>query len=117
MIRTAWCLGGAAVLAISLACGGDVNTSSFGSGSTSATSVCPSNAVTAASWSEGTRLTLVALHPDDAYADGEWLSRIPVSGTVTGGEMTLTEGCWMGGPFEADSGDSYYFYKAAFTMP
>jgi hypothetical protein len=31
--------------------------------------------------------------------------------------MTLTDGCWMGGPFEADGGDSYYFYKAAFTMP
>lgn len=116
MIRTAWCLGGAAVLAISLACSGDVSTSGIGS-ATTATTVCPSNAATAASWSEGTRVTLVALHEDDAYADGEVLRRLPVSGTVSGGDMTLTEGCWMGGPFESDSGDSYYFYKGAFTMP
>ncbi|MFT6143859.1 MAG: hypothetical protein ACJAZO_004878 [Myxococcota bacterium] len=118
MIRTAWFLCGAAVLAISLACGGDDSSPGFTTVA-AATGVCPSNAVTAASWSEGTRVTLVAIHPDDAYAapEGDWLRRLPISGVVSGSDMSLQEDCWMGGPFESDSGDSYYFHKGAFTMP
>ena len=121
MTRVLWLMSGAAVVAIGLACGGDLGPSDdlvvdVPSTMPAGEGACPAAAVTASSWASGTRVTLIGLHPDDAYYDAEYLGRLPISG-VTTGEMTLTEGCWMGGPMEADDGSSYYFYKGAFTQP
>lgn len=108
MVRFVAVMGSLVVLAVSLACGG-ANSSPVITNS----SVCPALAVTVDSWPEGTRLTLIGLHPDDAYADR--ISGPPISG-VTIGEMTMNGDCWMGGPFDADDGTGYYFFKAAFTQ-
>lgn len=103
-------------VAISLACsGGGTKGISLGADAYSATD-CPASAVSAAAWSDGTRATLIALHEDDAYSGSDSSITLPMSGHVDG-EMTQTEGCWMGGPFVSDAGDSFYFYKGAFTQP
>jgi len=118
MARMFWMMGGAAVLAIGLACGGDITTTSGGLGGGGALSTdgsCPAGTTTS-TISNGSRATLVALHPDDAYFDATFNASLPISGVVTG-EMTPNDGCWIGGPFEGDDGTTYYFYKGAFTTP
>jgi ribosomal protein L21E len=71
---------------------------------------CPSGALT--SIADGQRLNVAAIHPDDAYHDSR--------GTIVGSKgvntgLTVTEGCWFGGPFRQEDGEERYFYKAAFT--
>jgi len=74
---------------------------------------CPPGANTAP-LSEGTRVKIVALHPDDAY-HSDAARIIGTVGVVSGG-LTSSDGCWMGGGFTADDGNYYYFYKAAVTV-
>ena len=65
--------------------------------------------------SAGESLTLVALHPDDAYYGGDTMGKMPLQGKSTGGGRSVTDSCWYSGEFEGNNGDSFYFYKAAFT--
>lgn len=105
-------------LLFALACGGGstVDTFSFAAPSTSGgTTTCPAGAFTGQSFADGTRVKLVALHVDDAYAGSFLESSLPLTGTATP-DLTNTEGCWMGGPWKDDNGDDYYFYKAAFVQ-
>ena len=109
------------VVLTSLACGGAGLDTGFGAaapmpiGTTAGTTVCPPDAMRSGDVSGGARATLLALHPDDAFASPELERKLPLTGKVpTEGELTVTDGCWYGGDWVADNGDSYYFYKAAF---
>jgi hypothetical protein len=63
----------------------------------------------------GTRVSLIAIHQDDAYAGSEYEADLPITGTVDG-DLHGNDGCWAGGGFDADSGQNFYFYKAAFRF-
>ncbi len=77
---------------------------------------CPADAVILDSpIPDGTRVSLVAIHQDDAYAGSEYEADLPITGTVDG-DLHGNEGCWAGGGFDADSGQNFYFYKAAFRF-
>ncbi|TNE90420.1 MAG: hypothetical protein EP330_07965 [Deltaproteobacteria bacterium] len=107
-------------LGFGLACGGmDMDTASLyvppPSVGGAASAACPPGAASGKDFSPGAKLTLVAIHPDDAYFGPDVLGRLPEKGKVGSGDLTVTEGCWYGGEFEADNGNSYYFYMAAFT--
>lgn len=74
---------------------------------------CPAGASTVSDFAEGQRLKLVGIHAEDAYySDSATL--IGTKGVVSG-DLHNNGGCWFGGSFTADSGDSYYFYKGAFV--
>ena len=64
---------------------------------------------------DGTSVTLLLLHPDDAYYGSEGDDRLPLQGVVTG-DLHRNESCWLGGGFETPDGQSFYFYKAAFRL-
>lgn len=103
-----------------LACGGmDLDTGSvyIPPPTPAGSATCPPGAITDSEVAGGTSLTLVALHPDDAYFGGDTMGKIPLAGTVpSSGTLSNTEDCWFSGEFEGKSGsDSFYFYKAAFT--
>ncbi len=77
---------------------------------------CPNDAVILDSpIPSGTRVSLIAIHQDDAYSGSEFEADLPITGTVDG-DLHVNEDCWAGGGFDADSGDSFYFYKAAFRF-
>lgn len=116
MMRIVMSVGAGVVLGVSLACGGDMGSSTVtvGGNSSLPTMVCPPGALQSASIAQGTSLTLVALHPDDAYSSSDTLDNLPIIGSAT--EMMTSNGdCWMGGSFASSSGESFYFYKAAFV--
>lgn len=75
---------------------------------------CPRRAETGDTLPNGARVTLLGIHSDDAYAGSEWDGQ-QVSGVVDG-DLHSNDGCWYGGGFIADSGDDFYFYKAAFRL-
>ncbi|TNE90222.1 MAG: hypothetical protein EP330_09195 [Deltaproteobacteria bacterium] len=75
---------------------------------------CPEGAVSGRDLAPGTRLELIALHPDDAFSGGEAEQRLPEVGQVVGNGMSPTESCWYGGEFTSQAGTEYYFFKAAF---
>jgi hypothetical protein len=74
---------------------------------------CPPGANTAA-LTAGTRVKIVALHPDDAYHSDS--ARIIGTVGAVADDLHSNDGCWMGGGFNADDGNYYYFYKAAVTV-
>jgi hypothetical protein len=77
---------------------------------------CPSDALILDSpIPDGTRVSLVAIHQQDAYAGSEFEADLPITGTVDS-DLHANEGCWAGGGFDADSGENFYFYKAAFRF-
>ena len=104
-------------LFFALACGGSsVDTSIFisgGAGSGGGTTSCPSDGSTGSGFTDQQRVTLLAVHSDDAYAGSEVEKRLPQSGKVQG-DLHNNGDCWFGGGFLADDGTDYYFYKAAF---
>lgn len=74
--------------------------------------VCPEGAFTGQSLAEGSRVQVLAVHPDDAY----WDVRKQLEGTeglVAGDLHNNGNSCWFGGGFTADDGEYSYFYKAA----
>lgn len=75
-----------------------------------ATVECPDGA-TSGNLADGTPVRIAALHPDDAFYSDRG-TMVGVTGRVKD-EMHSNEGCWLGGAFVSDSGDDYYFYKAA----
>lgn len=83
------------------------------SGASGSPGTCPSTATTKSSIPGGARVTLIDLHPDDAYYSMK-STMIGLSGKVDG-DLHSNDKCWMGGGFTADNGSYYYFYKAAFT--
>lgn len=73
---------------------------------------CPAGALLAIE--AGARVQLQDLHPDDAY----YASRSEMLGAVmTSTDLHVTEGCWFAGGTARDSGETHYFYKAAFVEP
>jgi len=74
---------------------------------------CPPGANTAP-LSVGTRVKIVALHPDDAYHSDS----AQIIGTIgaVADNLRNTDGCWMGGGFNADDGNYYSFHKAAVVL-
>lgn len=77
---------------------------------------CPDGAVRdVTSIPEGTTVTLIAVHPDDAYSGSEHERSLPLTGIVDG-DLHTNDGCWLGGGFEAENGTEFYFYKAAFRL-
>ena len=77
---------------------------------------CPDGAVRdVTSIPEGTTVTLIALHPDDAYSGSEHERDLPMTGIVDG-DLHTNDGCWLGGGFAAENGTAFYFYKAAFRL-
>ena len=107
-------------IGFALACGGfDVDTGSLyipPPPPPAGSAVCPPGAITTPVIQKGQSVTLMALHPDDAYFGGDTQAKIPLRGKPTSDEgLTVQDGCWYSGEFEAPGGDSFYFYKAAFT--
>lgn len=92
-----------------------VAVAAIGFASTAAAQSCPPGASTAASIPEGTNIRVIGLHPDDAYYEGSYANIVGVSGRTTGA-LNNNGGCWFGGPVANDSGDSWYFYKAAIAV-
>jgi hypothetical protein len=58
----------------------------------------------------GQRLTVLGVHPEDAYYGGTTIN-IGDSVTTTG-DLT-SDGCWLSGPAVHQNGTSLYFYKVA----
>lgn len=103
-------------LFFALACSGTASTDTFsGIGSTTSggMTTCPSGASTQDSFADGTRVVLIGLNVDDAYAGSMWEKKIPLAGKVVG-DLHNNGGCWFGGGFYGDDGTDFYFYKAAF---
>ncbi len=75
---------------------------------------CPEGAYTGATLHEDSRVTLLSVHPDDAYHDirQDFEGR---SGTVSG-DLHNNGGCWYGGGFLRDDGTYAYFYKVALRV-
>ncbi len=71
---------------------------------------CPSGAWTGGNIAAGERVSVTAVHEDDAYCG--YPGVVGVTGTVAGG-MQSNDGCWMGGGLYGDDGVEYYFYKAS----
>lgn len=77
---------------------------------------CPPGAlIEAGTIPEGTRVVLLAMSSQDAYAGSEHESQLPINGVVSG-DLHTNDRCWMGGGFIADDGTDFYFYKAAFAF-
>src|SRR5690606_15555331 len=105
-------------LVFALACGGGttVDTSMFTTmGTAGGTATCPSGATTVEDIADGTAVTLIALHKDDAYSGSEYESKMPLKGKVKG-DLHNNDDCWFGGGFVSDDGTDFYFYKAAFKQ-
>lgn len=102
-------------LAFALACGGgsSVDTSFLIGTAGGGTATCPAGAATNPDFADGTRVVLLAIHSDDAYAGSDTEKKLPVAGKVDG-DLHNNGDCWFGGGFNADDGTPFYFYKAAF---
>jgi hypothetical protein len=103
-------------LFFALACGGGskIDTSVFvSSGSSGGTTSCPADAVSSGDFTDGQRVTLLAINKDDAYAGTDFEKKLPISGKVQG-DLHNNGDCWYGGGFLGDDGTDFYFYKAAF---
>ena len=74
---------------------------------------CPAGAFRGSGQEDGARVTVLAVHPDDAYFDnrGEIEGRMG----VVSGDIHNNGDCWFGGSIVTD-GTSRYFYKAAVSV-
>jgi len=102
-------------LFFALACGGGstIDTSVFVRTGGGGTATCPAGGSTGTGFSDGSRVVLLAIHTDDAYAGSEWEAKIPLAGKVQG-DLHNNGECWFGGGFLGDDGTDFYLYKAAF---